>query len=162
MRIAVYPGSFDPITCGHMDIIERASKLFDTLIVAVMVNREKAPVFTVQERVAMLEKAAARFENVQITYFDGLLADYAREKNAATIVKGLRAISDFEYEFQMAMVNKKLSPTLDTVFLMTSQNYMYLSSRVVKAVGAYGGDLSEFVPPEIVTEVTEKLLTRRK
>ncbi len=162
MKIAVYPGSFDPVTCGHLDIIERASRLFDTLIVAVMANREKMPLFTAEERVLMLSRVTSRFENVKVTHFDGLLAEYARENGASTIVKGLRAVSDFEYEFQMAMVNKKLNPGLDTVFLMTCENYMYLSSRVVKAVGIYGGDLSEFVPREIVDEISEKLSVRRK
>ncbi|MCX7614408.1 MAG: pantetheine-phosphate adenylyltransferase [Clostridiales bacterium] len=161
MKVAIYPGSFDPITCGHMDIIERASKLFDKLIVTVMVNQEKKPVFTAHERVALLHKSTSQFKNIEITHFDGLLAEYAREKNAATIIKGLRAVSDFEYEFQMALVNRKLNPDLDTVFLMTSEKYMYLSSRVVKAVGIYGGDLSEFVPLEIVKDVTEKLFTGR-
>jgi len=162
MRVAVYPGSFDPITLGHMDIIERASKLFDTLIVAVMVNQEKKPVFTAHERVAMLEDVTAGIKNVRIAHFEGLLADFARQNGAETIIKGLRAVSDFEYEFQMAMVNKKLNPDLDTVFLMTSEKYMYLSSRVVKDVGAFGGDLSGFVPPEVAGLVSEKLLTRRK
>ncbi|MDP4109015.1 MAG: pantetheine-phosphate adenylyltransferase [Bacillota bacterium] len=162
MRTAVYPGSFDPVTFGHVDIIERASKLFDTLIVAAMVNREKMPVFSVEERILMLKKVTAHFDNVKVVKFDGLLADFARENGADTIIKGLRAISDFEYEFQMAMVNKKLNRSLDTVFLMTGEKYMYLSSRVVKAVGSFGGDLSEFVPQEIAGEVAEKLLSRRK
>ena len=128
MRIAIYPGSFDPVTLGHLDIIRRASGLFDRLIVAVMHNQNKKPMFSVEERMEMLRRTTAGLPNVEIESFGGLLADYARRKNACVLVKGLRAVSDFEYEFQMALANRKLNADLDTVFLMTSSEYMYLSS----------------------------------
>lgn len=162
MSVAIYPGSFDPVTMGHKDIIERAARMFDTLIVAVLINREKMPVFSDRERADMLRKVTRHLDNVKIVYFEGLLALYARENRINTVIKGLRAVSDFDYEFQMALANKKLNPELDTAFLMASEKYMYLSSRIVKDIGAYGGEISEFVPPEILNEVSEKLSSRRE
>ena len=150
MRIAIYPGSFDPVTLGHLDIIRRASGLFDRLIVAVMHNQNKKPMFSVEERMEMLRR------NVEIESFGGLLADYARRKNACVLVKGLRAVSDFEYEFQMALANRKLNADLDTVFLMTSSEYMYLSSSVVKDIAVHGGSVAGFVPDEIVQDIVRR------
>lgn len=153
MRIAIYPGSFDPVTLGHLDIIRRASGLFDRLIVAVMHNQNKKPMFSVEERKEMLRRTTADLPNVEIESFGGLLADYAHSKNACVLVKGLRAVSDFEYEFQMALANRKLNAELDTVFLMTSSEYMYLSSSVVKDIAVHGGSVAGFVPDEIVQDI---------
>ena len=146
MRTAICPGSFDPVTLGHVDIITRASKLFDHVIVAVLVNVEKKPWFSIDERIDLLKKATYGLNNVEIAGFDGLLVDFAKQKQAAAIVKGLRAVSDFEYEFQMALTNNKLDPNIETVFLTTSSENMYLSSSIVKQVGLLGGDISPFVP----------------
>lgn len=156
MRIGVYPGSFDPATLGHLDIIKRASKLFDRLIVAVLINGEKKAMFTVEEKVDFLKRITRTLPNVEVEHFGGLLADYVREKDACAIVKGLRAVSDFEYEFQMAMANRKLNPTVDTIFLMTSQQYMFLSSGIVKDIARHGGDISEFVSSEICEDILKK------
>ena len=156
MRIAIYPGSFDPVTLGHLDIIRRASGLFDRLIVAVMHNQNKKPMFSVEERMEMLRRTTAGLPNVEIESFCGLLADYARRKNACVLVKGLRAVSDFEYEFQMALANRKLNADLDTVFLMTSSEYMYLSSSVVKDIAVHGGSVAGFVPDEIVQDIVRR------
>ena len=156
MRIAIYPGSFDPVTLGHLDIIRRASGLFDRLIVAVMHNQNKKPMFSVEERMEMLRRTTAGLPNVEIESFAGLLADYARRKNACVLVKGLRAVSDFEYEFQMALANRKLNADLDTVFLMTSSEYMYLSSSVVKDIAVHGGSVAGFVPDEIVQDIVRR------
>ena len=156
MRIAIYPGSFDPVTLGHLDIIRRASGLFDRLIVAVMHNQNKKPMFSVEERMEMLRRTTAGLPNVEIESFGGLLADYARRKNACVRVKGLRAVSDFEYEFQMALANRKLNADLDTVFLMTSSEYMYLSSSVVKDIAVHGGSVAGFVPDEIVQDIVRR------
>lgn len=160
MRIAIYPGSFDPPTLGHQDIIRRASVVFDQLIVAVMHNQNKTPMFTVEERMEFLERTTRGTHNVEITSFDGLLADFARQHSACTIIKGLRAVSDFEYEFQMALANRKLNPELDTAFLMTSAEYMYLSSSVVKDIAVHGGSIAGFVPGEIVNDIM--LRTRKE
>ena len=157
MKIGIYPGSFDPITLGHLDVISRAVKVFDKLIVAVMVNPNKHFSFTEEERVELIRKAAQGIENIEIVSFDGLLADYAKMRNATAIVKGLRALSDFEYEFQMALTNKKLNPMLDTLFLATSAEYMFLSSSMVKQVASFGGDISAFVPSCILEEIQERL-----
>lgn len=157
MAIAVCPGSFDPVTLGHIDIIRRASKMFDHVIVAVLTNASKKPSFSAEERIGFLKKVLKDIPNVEIDCFDGLLADYTRIKNAAAIVKGLRAVSDFEYEFQMALTNKKLNPDVETVFLTTSSEYMYLSSSIVKQVSAFGGDISDFVAPEILDEIKQRL-----
>ena len=157
MAIAICPGSFDPVTLGHLDIITRASKLFDTVIVAVMTNVKKSPSFTLEERVGLIRRAVKNLPNVQVDCFEGLLADYARQKNASDIVKGLRAVTDFEYEFQMALTNKKLNPDVETMFLTTSADFMYLSSSIVKQVAAFGGDISDFVLPELLEDIEARL-----
>lgn len=157
MRIGVYPGSFDPATLGHLDIIRRASKLFDKLIVAAMVNGSKTSTFTMEEKVDFLKRMTRDLPNVEVECFSGLLADYVREKHACAIVKGLRAVSDFEYEFQMALANKKLNPELDTVFLMTGQKYLFLSSTIVRDIARHGGDISGLVSQEICEDIMKKL-----
>jgi pantetheine-phosphate adenylyltransferase len=157
VRIGIYPGSFDPVTKGHLDIISRAEKLFDKLIVAVMVNPNKQSTFSAQERVDLLRRATAGLCSVEIESFDGLLAEYAKIYNATAIVKGLRALSDFEYEFQMAMTNRKLNADLETVFLTTSAENMFLSSSMVKQVARFGGDISPFVPEGIAPDIQERL-----
>ena len=160
MKRAVYTGSFDPVTNGHMDIIRRAAEIFDVLIVSVLNNKEKTPLFSVEERVKILEEATKDLPNVQIDSFSGLLVDYAREKDLHVIVRGLRAITDFEYELQMAQTNRVLAPDVDTVFLTTSLEYAYLSSTIMKEVANFGGDLSKFAPREITEAVEEKLKKR--
>lgn len=157
MRIGIYPGSFDPATLGHLDIIRRASKLFDKLIVAAMVNGEKRSSFTMEEKVDFLQRMTYDLPNVEVESFSGLLADYVKEKQACAIVKGLRAVSDFEYEFQMALANKKLNPDVDTVFLMTEQKYLFLSSTIVRDIARHGGDITGFVSEEIRTDIMDKL-----
>mgnify|MGYP003370043353 FL=1 len=157
MKTAICPGSFDPITLGHLDIIRRASLMFDRVIVAVLVNPGKNPSFTAEERLDMIRRVVRDLPNVDAECFDGLLADYARLKNAHAIVKGLRAVTDFEYEFQMALINRKLNPETDTVFLTTSSRYMYLSSSMVKSIACFGGDISDFVPACICSEISERL-----
>lgn len=152
----ICPGSFDPVTLGHIDIIRRASKMFDKVIVAVLVNLAKTPSFTIEERIGFLKQVVGDIENVEVVGFDGLLADYARERGATAVVKGLRAVSDFEYEFQMALTNKKLNPDLDTVFLTSDSQYMYLSSSIVRQVASLGGDISNFVPACIHEEVLSR------
>lgn len=159
MKTAIYPGSFDPVTLGHLDIIERASALFDRLIVVVMHNVNKHPVFSAQERMEFLRRVTVHLPNVEVDCFDGLLADYAGQRGACTIVKGLRAMSDFESEFQMALTNRKLNPQVDTVFLTTSVEYMYLSSSMIKDIAVHGGSISDFVSPELEEEI---LLRMRK
>lgn len=157
-RVAVCPGSFDPVTLGHLDIIGRASKLFDKVIVLVSTNLSKNPSFTLTERLLMIEKVTGQYGNVIIDILDHeLLADYVRRVKANAIVKGLRAVSDFEYEFQMALANKKLYPEAETVFLTTAAENMYLSSSVVKQIASLGGDISSFVPPEILPLIRERL-----
>ena len=156
-RIAVCPGSFDPITMGHLDIITRAAAMFDELIVVVMNNDKKHYTFSPAERKQMIEKCVADLPNVKVDIDDGLLAEYAAQQNACAIIKGLRAMSDFEYEFQMALANKKLNPKLDTVFLMTSQENMYLSSSLVREIGRLGGDLSGFVVPQVEKAVVKRV-----
>lgn len=157
MRVAVYPGSFDPVTLGHLDIIKRSSKVFDEVIVAVMYNRNKKPLFSVEERVALLVEATRDMPNVRIDCHEGLLVDYLSNNNLQIIVKGLRAISDFEAEFQMASVNQKLLKELETVFIMTRTEYMYLSSSIVKEVANFGGDISNFVTEEVRQAIESKL-----
>lgn len=156
MKLAICPGSFDPVTNGHLNIISRAAAMFDKVIVVVMVNGNKQPLFSSDERVDLLRRATADMPNVEIDSYGGLLADYAREKQANVIVKGLRALSDFEYEFQMALTNRKLNPAVETVFLTTNAEYMYLSSSLVKQVAGFGGDIREFVPAQIVTDILQK------
>ncbi len=156
MKTVVCPGSFDPVTNGHLDIIERAAALFDNVIVVVMVNAAKTPMFTTEQRVDMLRRSTAHLENVEVDSYDGLLAAYAREKGATGIVKGLRALSDFEYEFQMALTNRQLNEELETVFLTATDDKMYLSSSLVKQVAAYGEDVSKFVPACILQDIADK------
>lgn len=156
MKLAVCPGSFDPVTIGHLDIIRRAAGLADRVLVVVMTNAVKNPMFSMEERVDMLRRVTADLKNVEVDAYDGLLADYTREKGADAIVKGLRAVSDFEYEFQMALTNRRLNPQAETVFLTTNADLMFLSSSLVKQVASYGGDISEFVPAEVLELVIEK------
>lgn len=155
--IAVCPGSFDPVTVGHLDIIRRAAGMFSELIVVVMVNHKKKYSFTPDERVALIKAATGDLPNVKVEYYDGLLADFARQKGAGVIIKGLRAMSDFEYEFQMALANKKLNPEVETVFLTTAAENMYLSSSMVKQIASMGGDIKDFVPEQIKKDITERL-----
>jgi pantetheine-phosphate adenylyltransferase len=157
-RIAIYPGSFDPLTNGHVDIIRRGSRLFDRIVVAVLVNPGKAPLFTADERVDLAREVFERDANVEIETFDGLLVDYARRRQASVIVRGLRAVSDFEYEMQMALMNRHLSPDLETVFMMPSEGYTYLSSRLVKEVFALGGPVEAFVPTAVERRLARKRL----
>jgi pantetheine-phosphate adenylyltransferase len=160
-RIAVCPGSFDPVTFGHMDIFRRASKLFDKVIVLVAVNAVKNPSFTVVERVQFINKAIEGLDNVVVDICDGLIADYVKQVGACAIIKGLRAVSDFEYEFQMALANKMLYDGAETVFLTTSAENMYLSSSVVKQIASFGGDISHFVPECILHDITERLVPKK-
>ncbi len=157
MRIAVCPGSFDPITNGHLDIIARAAKLFDRVIVCVLKNPAKTGSFSVEERLDLIRRSCAHIENVEVDSFNGLLVDYAHSKGACAIVKGLRAVSDFEYEMQMSMANKKLNENIDTVYLNTASEYMFLSSSVVKQIAMFGGEIDEFVPAAILEDVKAKL-----
>jgi len=157
MRVAVYPGSFDPVTNGHLDIIKRSAKLFDKVIVAVLNNTSKNPIFTTSERVDMLREVTESLGNVEVDSFEGLLIDYMVENDIKLIVKGLRAISDFEAEFQMALMNRKLSSDVETVFMMTHSEYSYLSSSLVKEVFRFGGNITDFVPPEVVIRLNDKI-----
>ena len=157
MKAAIYPGSFDPMTLGHLDVIRRASKMFDTLIVSVLDNKAKNALFSVEERVSILKEATKDLPNVQVDSFQGLLIDYARQKDIHVSVRGLRAITDFEYELQMAQTNHKLEPSVETVFLTTSLEYSYLSSTIVKEVAFYHGDISKFVPDVVRERIREKM-----
>ena len=159
-RIAIYPGSFDPITIGHLDIISRSAKLFDKVIVVVMSNHRKAGThaFTVEERVELVRKCTENLGNVAVDSYMGLLADYARQQKAVAVVKGLRAVSDFEDEFQQALINKKLSPEIETVFMAASSENMFLSSSVIKQVCMLGGDVTPFIPKEVSKEIIDKLM----
>lgn len=156
MLRAIYPGSFDPVTLGHMDIIRRSSNIVDELIVGVLNNNAKTPLFSVEERVRMLKEATKELENVRVIPFEGLLIDFVRKMDAKLVIRGLRAITDFEYELQMAQTNRVLAPDIDTMFLTTSLEYAYLSSTTVKEVAAFGGDISKFVPEFVVNEVYRK------
>ncbi len=160
-RIAVCPGSFDPITIGHLDIISRAALMFDKLIVVVMKNVNKSGSFSPEERRKLIEKSVSGMDNVEVDVYDGLLADYARKVNACAIIKGLRAMSDFEYEFQMALTNKKLNPEVETLFLTTRAENMYLSSSMVKQIAGLGGDISDFVPETIRSDITKRLKAQK-
>ncbi len=157
MKIAVYPGSFDPVTNGHLDIIERAAGVFDKVIVSILQNTSKKPMFSMEEKVYLLQRVTKHLDNVEIDYFSGLLVNYMKNKKANVIIKGLRAVSDFEYEFQMALMNNKLEPNIETLFMMTSSKYSYLSSSIVKEVGKLGGCLKELVPDEIINEILRKI-----
>ncbi len=157
MKTAIYPGSFDPITSGHLNIIRRASNIFDKLIVCVMVNAGKNPMFTLEEREELIRRVTLDLPNVEVDCSNELLANYARRRGSCVILKGLRAGSDFENEFQMALVNRKLNPELDTMFLTADSQYMYLSSSMVKELGNYGAELSDFLPEEIIPDFCKKL-----
>ena len=160
MTTAVYPGSFDPVTNGHLDVISRGAELFDKVIVGVLHNSTKSPLFSVEERVKMLEEVTKEYPNIKIRSFTGLLVDFAKECEAHIIVRGLRAITDFDYELQMAQTNRIMSPDLDTLFLTTSLEYAYLSSTTVKEVAAFGGDISAFVPPYVEEKIRERMKER--
>ena len=157
MRIGVYPGSFDPPTLGHLDLMARAAKLFDRLIVAVLCNATKNPAFTLSERMGFLSEISRGFANIEVATFDGLLVEFAKRRGATFIIRGVRAFSDFEYEFQMALTNRKLAPELETVFLMPREEYSVISSRIVREVGTMGGDISELVPGALQRKISAKL-----
>ena len=156
-RSVIYPGSFDPVTLGHLQVIRRAAKMFDKVIVAVLINSSKTPTFSIEERTDLLRQVTADLDNVEIAGFEGLLAAYARERGVTAIVKGLRAVSDFEYEFQMAIANKKLNPDLETIFITADSDLMYLSSSMVREIGSMGGDISNFVPACVHDRIVERL-----
>lgn len=157
MRIAICPGSFDPVTNGHLNIIERSVGLFDKLIILVVVNPNKHPMFSVAERVDFLRCVTAHLPQVEVDSYEGLLAEYARGVGACTLIKGLRAVSDFEFEFQQALTNKKLNPELETIFMITDANYMYLSSSIAKQVAQFGGDITEFIPEVIREDILARI-----
>ncbi len=155
-RIAIYPGTFDPITKGHLDIINRGRILFDTLIVAVADSSPKSPLFSVTERVDIIKHEVKKHKNIKVESFDGLLVNYAHEKKASTLLRGLRVISDFEYEFQMALTNRELAPDIETVFMMTAENYAHISSRCIRDIARLGGDLKSFVSPSVARALKKK------
>jgi pantetheine-phosphate adenylyltransferase len=158
--IAIYPGSFDPLTNGHVDIIQRGSRFFDRIVIAVLINLEKAPLFTVPERVSIAREVFRDWTNVEVDTFDGLLVEYARRRDASVIVRGLRAVSDFEYEMQMALMNRRLAPDVETVFMMPAEPYTYVSSRLVKEVVALGGSVHGLVPEIVERRLRDKKLAR--
>lgn len=157
MRTAIYPGSFDPLTNGHLDVLQRAAKLFDRVVVAIARNEGKHPLFTQEERLALMQPAIARMKNVRADVFDGLLVEYAEKQKACALVRGLRAVSDFEFEFQMALMNRKLDEKIETIFMMPKDTYTFISSRIVKEIARLGGDVSPFVPPHIEKALKKKL-----
>jgi pantetheine-phosphate adenylyltransferase len=161
VRRAIYPGSFDPVTLGHIDIIHRARQLFDSLIVAVAQNEAKAPLFNADERIAMVEEAVQQAPGITVKKLDGLLVDFARTEDAFVVIRGLRAVSDFEFEFQMALMNRRLEPRLETIFLTPKEDYTFLSSRIVKEVGRLGGDVTPFVPASVALRLKEKFSNGR-
>ena len=156
MKRAIYPGSFDPVTNGHLDVVERAGKLFDEVIVAVAHNDEKLPMFSLEERLELLKQTVGKLDRVRVAQFDGLLVEFARTEKASAVIRGLRAVSDFEFEFQMALMNRKLENTVETIFLMPKEEYTYLSSRLVKEIARLGGDVSKFVPAIVTTALDKK------
>lgn len=156
MKRAIYPGSFDPVTNGHLDVISRARKLFDEIVVAVADNDEKQPLFSLEERLALLRDALGKIDNVRVARFDGLLVDFAVEQKASAVIRGLRAVSDFEFEFQMALMNRKLADNVETIFLMPKEEYTYLSSRLVKEIARLGGNVSGFVPSPVAEALAKK------
>jgi pantetheine-phosphate adenylyltransferase len=156
-RLGIYPGSFDPPTYGHLDLMKRAAKLFDTLVIAVARNNEKQATFTVAERVEMLKDITKEIPNVEVSSFEGLTVDFARERKATALVRGLRVVSDFEYEITIAVANQKLNPDVDTLCLMPSENFLLVSSKIVREIAHFGGDVTQFVPPEVVERLREKL-----
>ena len=162
MRTAIYPGSFDPLTNGHLDVIQRAAKLFDRVIVAVAQNDSKQPLFTLAERLALVKAAIKHLPQVKADSFDGLLIEYAARQKAQAVVRGLRAVSDFEFEFQLALMNRKLDENIEAIFMMPKDTYTFLSSRIVKEIARLGGDVSPFVPPHVKTALAKKLKPRRK
>ncbi len=155
-RIAIYPGSFDPVTNGHLDVVERAGRLFDEVIIAVAVNADKHPLFSMEERKMMIAESTGHLKNVRIDGFDGLLVDYAEKQGACALVRGLRAVSDFEFEFQMALMNRQIAPAIETIFLMPKDTYTYLSSRIIKEIARLGGDITAFVPVHVGQAITKK------
>ncbi len=161
-RIAIYPGSFDPLTNGHVDIIERGSRIFDQIIVAILGNVEKTPLFSEAERIAILQNVFEGRPNVKVETFSGLLVDYAQRKKASVIVRGLRAVSDFEYEFQMALMNRHLAPGIETVFMMPAEQYTYISSRLIKEVFTLGGEITGLVPPIVEKMLRDKQQSKKK
>jgi pantetheine-phosphate adenylyltransferase len=156
MRRAIYPGSFDPVTNGHLDVAERARKLFDEVIVSVAHNDEKQALFSLEERLDLLRQSFGKIDNVRIAHFDGLLVEFAAAQKVQAVIRGLRAVSDFEFEFQMALMNRKLQGSVETIFLMPKEEYTYLSSRLVKEIARLGGDVSEFVPAAVATALAKK------
>jgi len=156
---AIYPGTFDPVTYGHIDLIQRARKIFDEVIVAVAHNPGKGPLFSVEERVALLRRATRSLRGVTVDHFDSLVVDYARRKGTRVVIRGLRMLSDFEYEFQMALTNRKLSSAVETIFMMPSESFSYVSARLLKEAGELGADLSAFVPPSVAKALRERLRT---
>lgn len=157
MRTAIYPGSFDPITNGHLDIVQRAAKLFDRVVVAVARSQSKHPLFSLEERVQMTKRAVKRWPRVEVDGFDGLLVEYARRRSAQAVIRGLRAVSDFEFEFQLALMNRKLDERLETIFMMPKDTYVFLSSRIVKEIAGLGGEVKTFVPAHVEAALKMKL-----
>jgi pantetheine-phosphate adenylyltransferase len=162
MRTVIYPGSFDPLTNGHLDVIQRAAKLFDRVVVAVAKNEGKSPLFALGERVALVKEAVRQLPSVEVDSFAGLLVEYAASHNAQAIIRGLRAVSDFEFEFQLALMNRKLNEKIETIFMMPKDTYTFLSSRIVKEIARLGGDVSAFVPPHVQVALAKKLKPRRR
>jgi len=157
MRTAIYPGSFDPLTNGHLDVLQRAAKLFDRVVVAIAKNESKNPLFTLNERLALMQPAISRMPNVEAEIFEGLLVEYAARQKAQVIVRGLRAVSDFEFEFQLALMNRNLDEKIETIFMMPKDTYTFISSRIVKEIARLGGDVSPFVPPHVESALRKKL-----
>ena len=156
MKRAIYPGTFDPVTYGHLDIIERSSRIFDELVVGILVNQAKVPLFTVEERVEMIQEAVKYLPNVKVESFDGLLVEFVKAQGAGFLVRGLRAVTDFEYELQMTQTNKAVAPDIDTIFLTTSLKYSYLSSSMVRELASFGADISRFVPENVTQKIIDK------